>query len=106
MIRVAESASDTGGGKLPAPKLPDPLPAEPSPSLIEQAATHELAGGLPFGDEGASISEERLDELAFRYYGDASLWRLLAWINGVRDPLKMEAGGRIAVPSTSSTASA
>ncbi len=103
LIRVAEAASDSGGGRLTPPTVPDPPPPEPSESLIEQATTHEITGGLPLGENGAPISEERLDELAFRYYGDASLWRLLAWLNRVQDPLKMEAGGRIAIPTASST---
>ncbi len=101
LIRVAESASDTAGGRLPPPRLPEPLPPEPPPSLIEQAASHEITGGLPLGDGGPPISEERLDELAFRHYGDASLWRLLAWANGIQDPLKLEAGGSIAIPTAS-----
>ena len=105
-IRVAESASDTGGGKLPPPKLPETLPLEPTPSLLERTITHEITGGLPFADEEAPIAEERLDQLAFRYYGDASLWRLLAWINRIQDPLKIAAGGRIAIPTTSSSGTA
>lgn len=30
---------------------------------------------------------ERLDQIAYRYYGDAELWWVVADINGILDPL-------------------
>jgi nucleoid-associated protein YgaU len=47
---------------------------------------HEIAGG------------ERLDEIAFRYYGDPSLWRLLAGANNLDDPLRLEPFRTIWIP--------
>lgn len=99
MLRVVESATDAVGGAISAPALPEELPQQPPATLTEQAISHELTGGLPLADDQAPIAEERLDELAFRYYGDASLWRLLAWVNGIADPLRLEAGERIDVPA-------
>ncbi len=102
LLRVADSASDSSGGALSPPAVSEPFPPEPSPSLIEQATTHVITSGLPGAGGGPPIAGERLDELAFRYYGDAALWRLLAWVNGVQDPLQMEAGNRLAIPSAAS----
>ena len=45
-----------------------------------------------------SLAAERLDEVAFRFYGDASLWRSIAMFNGIADPLRMGAGQLIELP--------
>ena len=45
-----------------------------------------------------SLADERLDHLAFRYYGSAALWRLIASVNGIADPLRMAAGQLIELP--------
>jgi nucleoid-associated protein YgaU len=42
---------------------------------------HEVVGGG--GDDGAG---ERLEEIAFLYYGDPSAWRLIAEANDIVDP--------------------
>jgi nucleoid-associated protein YgaU len=42
---------------------------------------------------------ERLDQLAFRYYGDAAGWRLLAVFNDIDDPLRLSPGRLLRVPS-------
>ncbi len=49
-------------------------------------STHDVIGGGP-GEEVMTGSVERLDEIADRYYGDPSLWRLLAASNGIDDPM-------------------
>ena len=41
---------------------------------------------------------ERLDQVAFRYYGDPAYWRLLAIVNGVDDPLHLPDGTVLRVP--------
>jgi nucleoid-associated protein YgaU len=41
---------------------------------------------------------QRLDELAFRMYGDSSLWKLVASINGVIDPFHIPAGFALRFP--------
>lgn len=53
------------------------------------------------GPEEVSLAAERLDEVAFRFYGDASLWRLIAAFNGIVDPLRMEAGKLVELPELS-----
>ncbi|MFT5221764.1 MAG: hypothetical protein ACI867_000058 [Glaciecola sp.] len=41
---------------------------------------------------------ESLDRIAAHYYGDATEWRRLAQVNGIRDPFGLLAGMRIDVP--------
>jgi hypothetical protein len=52
---------------------------------------HEVLGGR--STDGDDVGE-RLDELAFRYYGDPSMWRVIASANGV-DKLPWLAPGRL-----------
>lgn len=63
----------------------------------DDAQVHEVAGeGL---DEEAGAGQvERIDQLAYRYYGDASLWRILAAFNGIDDPARIAAGTTLRVP--------
>lgn len=101
MIRVAESATEISGGALAPPSLPTELPQEVPPALGEQVMPHEITGGFPLTDAEGPHAAERLDQLAQQYYGDSSLWRLLAWANGIADPLRMKAGQLIQIPTGS-----
>jgi hypothetical protein len=118
LVRVGEPTPTTPleSELPPAPTItPEELPPIPEGTL----ETHELlAGG---GDDGTTAAEgpalgiapgprpsagsaafgERLDELAARYYGDPSLWRLLAAFNDVDDPLRMAPGQLLRVPPAS-----
>jgi hypothetical protein len=42
---------------------------------------------------------DSLHSMAFREYGDASLWRGIAAFNDIDDPLRVPAGSRIMVPT-------
>ncbi len=55
---------------------------------------HEVQGD----DEGTDGVVERIDQLAHRYYGDASQWPVLATYNDVDDPARLPAGTALAVP--------
>jgi hypothetical protein len=44
---------------------------------------------------------DRLDQLAYRYYRDPALWRLLAAVNGIDHPLRVRAGSLLRVPPAS-----
>jgi hypothetical protein len=44
---------------------------------------------------------ERLDHLALQYYGDASLWRMIAAFNDFSDPLRIPAGTTVRIPPAS-----
>ena len=58
--------------------------------------THEITGGSSDPDD---IPGERLEEIAERTYGDASLWRMLALFNNIADPLSIPAGMVLRIPS-------
>jgi len=63
--------------------------------------------GAPGGTaEAAGDAGPRLDELAFRWFGDPSLWRLVATFNDVVDPLQLPAGQRLRMPQPEAGGSA
>lgn len=41
---------------------------------------------------------DTLDRIAARYYGDATMWRLIAGANGIQDPLAIRPGQLLAIP--------
>jgi hypothetical protein len=53
------------------------------PEKRKDASVNELT-------EHVVSSQDRLDILALKYYGDVSFWRLLASYNGISDPLHIE----------------
>ncbi len=85
-------------------------PRESVPAQIEGPGItpeiHEITGGseaLNGTDEAAAplVDDERLDQIVYRYYGDASLWRLIAIFNRILDPLHIAAGQLIELPTLS-----
>ena len=98
LLRVAEPP---GAPAQPAPFAPELAPPPALPAELtgteEALATHELIGGA--GEGGGA--GERLDELARRYLGDESLWRLIAAFNDIADPLRIPAGTVLRIPSRS-----
>jgi len=84
-----------------APRPPRPPRAAvelPQPGMLsspEQAEVHEILGGE------AAEGGERPDQLAYQYYGDASLWRELLMLNGIDDPMRIPAGHLLEIPSLS-----
>lgn len=44
---------------------------------------------------------ERLDLLAYRYYSDSALWWVIADANDIKNPLRIEVGKRLRIPSKS-----
>ena len=78
LIRVEETEGAQGGE-------PQALPAlGPAGGNVE--TFHELVG------------DERLTDVANAYYGDSSLWRLIASANGLDDPLHLSAGTVLRIP--------
>jgi nucleoid-associated protein YgaU len=67
------------------PKLPGPT--NPSSGGLAGRRTHLLTGA------------ETLPELSTRYYGGPGRWREIAAANGVEDPLRVQPGTRVYVPS-------
>jgi nucleoid-associated protein YgaU len=45
------------------------------------------------------IFGERLDQIAYRYYGDPRYWRLLALANAIDDPLHISPGRLLRIPA-------
>lgn len=80
----------------PAPGV-QPLVPEPQDFAPEDLQVHEVAGEGSADGEPAGQGE-RLDELAHRLYGDASLWRVIAAFNGLDDPARVPAGTRLMIP--------
>jgi nucleoid-associated protein YgaU len=56
------------------------------------------SGGLS-GNRAHVVSEgDSLHSIAFREYDDPALWRGLADLNGIDDPMRLRAGQRLIVP--------
>jgi hypothetical protein len=68
----------------PAGEIPD-----------EEVIVHEVVG------EEGDASMERLDLIAARYYGEPSLWRVLAAFNGITDPTRIPPPRTIRIPPLS-----
>jgi hypothetical protein len=67
----------------------------PQPGMVRaaaQAEVHEILGGE------AAEGGERPDQIAYQYYGDASLWRELLAVNGLADPMHIPAGHLLQIP--------
>jgi len=92
LLRVAESDDDLRGGALAPPRLPEDLGTLPDlpdgPSFVHPVIGE---GDVPDETEPAA-STERLDNLAYEYFGDPAQWRVLAWLNDIADPLRLRAG--------------
>jgi len=70
---------------------------------IDEIVVHQVAGSEEPGPDGKGqrVTSERFDQLAFRYYQDPSLWRLIAAFNKIYDPLAAMAGMRLQLPPIS-----
>ena len=62
--------------------------------------THEWIGDgpSPAGAGDLPPQGDRLDQLAWRYYGDAAGWRWIAYANDLADPLTVEPGRLLKIP--------
>ena len=80
----------------PAATFPGSGPGSPPGAPGEPTPLYEIVGGTPDG-----VGGERLDQLAYRFYGDASLWRILAEHNGMDDPHRLPSGQWLEIPGLS-----
>ena len=86
LVRVPESEAEVAS----APSL---APPSPGPGEAGQQVVHQVVGGGPGAESG-----ERLEDIAFLYYGDPSAWRLLAAVNGIDDPVRVPPGTLLQIP--------
>lgn len=78
----------------PELEIPETPPAAEPPA--GEPADHAV--GMVTGATAAMISPTRLDDLADRHFGDARLWRLIAWYNDVADPFRLATGQVLRIP--------
>jgi hypothetical protein len=81
------------------PPLP-PLPISAEGVQADDPALNELLAEEV--EPHMVIEGERLDAIAARQYGDPSYWRLLASLNNIENPLELERGQVLLIPSRES----
>jgi Contractile injection system tube protein len=90
-VGEAEAAADASGARALALAK-----AQAGPQLGEdQVAIHRVLGA------GDGLAGERLEDIAFLYYGDPSAWRVIAAFNGIDDPARVPAGTLLRIPPQS-----
>ena len=68
----------------------------------DQVVIHQVLGGPDVLEAtDVTIAGERLDDIAARYYGEPSLWRVLAAYNGIADPTRIPPPRAIRIPPLS-----
>jgi hypothetical protein len=83
---------------------PEPVPERepPDPDVVAAALSpedYEAHTVLGASEEEGAPGGQRLDEIAYQRYGDPSLWRLIAALNGVADPHGIPAGQVLQLPT-------
>jgi hypothetical protein len=78
--------------------MPELTPASGAP--VENVVVHTVPGGGA-NEEGQRGSSERLDVIAHEMYGNPGMWRLIAYYNGITDPLADLGGRTISLPPLS-----
>lgn len=92
-----------GQTSQPSPSAPD-IDDLWLPDVLEDGSSRdaiEVTGGPQLRQDG-DVVPSRLDEIAYRNYGRADLWRTLAWFNRVADPLRVTAGTLLRLPDLAS----
>ncbi len=65
----------------------------------EQGGQNPTSGALAARDSHLLVDGDSLHSLAFREYGDAELWRVIAVANEIDDPMRVRPGRRVLVPA-------
>ncbi len=84
---AADAELSPGAASMSLGELPD--------DLTDSDEEWEVYETLGSGDGG---SGERLDQLSDEFYGDPSLWRLIAKANDVDDPTEIDSGTALQIP--------
>lgn len=92
-LRLARVSEDDAQAAA-APQLA-PAAAGPEGAVADTGeVVHQVIGS---GSDVAGTGE-RLEDVAFQYYGDPSAWRLIAAFNGITDPGRVPAGTLLRIP--------
>ena len=109
LLRVDDTSA--GQGRTPRPQGAIPRVPPETPIPPEHLRVHQVLGGAagrgvaaagsgnPDSNRGGS--PERIDEIAYRQYGDPRYWRVIAALNNVDDPLRIPEGQILSVPTLS-----
>lgn len=79
-------------------RVDEPDPQQQPAVVAPQAQPGAETQVVEVPPEPAEPPPQRLDELAFRMYGDPSMWKLVAAANGVVDPFHIPAGFTLRLP--------
>lgn len=94
-VRISTSATVAQAPTAYAVPPPDEVPED-------QVIVHDVVGGDPSPDDPGGVpTGERLDLIAMQYYGEPSLWRVLAAFNGIEDPTRVPPPQQIRIPPLS-----
>jgi Contractile injection system tube protein len=94
LLRADEPAGKPAGD---GPALPPPIPALAGDLAPAANVTmHQVLGTGGAADEPQG--SESLYDVAFRYYGNPAMWRLIAAYNGIADPLRVPPGTVLRIP--------
>jgi Contractile injection system tube protein len=88
-VRVNESAAAEAA-----------TPQGPAPSLAAAGPEGEVVHQVIGGGSDAPGSGERLEDIAFLYYGDPSAWRQIAEANDIVDPSNVAPGTALRIPAS------
>ena len=92
-LRLARVGEDDAQAAA-APQLA-PSAAGPEGMVADTGeVVHQVVGG---GSDLAGTGE-RLEDIAFQYYGDPSAWRIIATANAIADPGRVPAGTLLRIP--------
>jgi nucleoid-associated protein YgaU len=65
----------------------------------ELSGQNPTSGALAAKDTHLLVAGDTLHSLAYRVYGNAELWRVIAAANDIDDPMRLRAGDRLLVPA-------
>jgi nucleoid-associated protein YgaU len=65
----------------------------------DQAGQNPTSGALAARSVHTVVAGDTLPSIAWREYGDPTLWRVVAEANGIDDPMRMRAGATLLLPA-------
>ncbi len=95
-MRLLRVEDETGPTEPVLEREPPDADAVAAALAPEDYEAHTVLGA---SEEAGEPGGQRLDEIAYQRYGDPSLWRLIAALNGVADPNSLAAGQVLRLPT-------